>query len=502
MPKKAAPPAWAGAVNGHECKLTDGSGGLVLHVPAAVWPSKMRKLPAAVHSRGQMLAELFGLDVAVLPEGLLVAAGVFHDAGGSTRSQESVAASAAGVAKCGDTNDAEPGDNTAADHVARECTAGDRAGDGGAPGDTADCDAASSHGVFVATLNPATQVDDVEMDDDSNPGSPVAFGDLESELLPNPAEAACEACELCDDDRPRAFDFHAGGYCCEECVGNSDHTDRVAAECEAVLHAREAASRQPPPVPPQPPVRRSARVRKAPESLYDLERSGPGQPGWSSYDLGRLDSRHGRVRDETYPELQAARDQLHADFEAARRENSKLAGSLDHVYGRLRELVKPRGEELELADCERTAAVILREAIAELTDELERRGELNDATDPALDVAGSSATAQATESATATPDASTLPLERWEVDGLVRMGGVSGTEGVLSIGLAYVEWLPSSGASDHLAQQLPLSEVLFAEIAEHDEVSAHKRAHKRCHNTHLSSDCRRMLSCVSNWLCT
>ena len=122
---------------------------------------------------------------------------------------------------------------------------------------------------------------------------------------------------------------------------------------DAVLQAREAASSQPRPEPPQPTVRRSARVCKVPETLYNLERSGPGQPGWSSYDLGRLDSRHGRVRDETYPELQAARDKLRADFEEAKLENSDLAGRLDRVYSRLRELVQLCGKELELADCEK-----------------------------------------------------------------------------------------------------------------------------------------------------
>ena len=362
--------------------------------------------------------------------------------------------------------------------------------------------AASSAAAVSSSFElPSTQqMDDIsDTDGDSNrPDSPVAFGDLDA-----------TACQLCyDTDCTPALDLPGGKFCCATCLESSVHADIIRDAAEAQLAARAAAANAAPPKPPALEPRRSIRTAKPVIPIYDLERSGKGQPGWSSYDLGRLDSRHGRVRDETYPELQAARDKLLADYEAARRESSGLAEKLDLVYGRLRDLVKPHGEDLELADCEGAAALILREAIVELADELERSSEVGDTTDPAPDIAGSGATARATECATATPDgtldATTFPLERWEVEGPVRMEGVSGTEGVLSIGLAYIEWLPSSGASDHPAQQLPLSEVLFAEIAEHDEVTAHN-AHtnaKAYHNTHLSSVCHRMPSCEWSWLCT
>ena len=278
----------------------------------------------------------------------------------------------------------------------------------------------------------------MDIDNDSNrPSSPVGFGDLETDdEAPDLQPAACEFCD--DDQYPHAFDFVDGGYCCEDCVDVPSHADEVAEARRAVLQAREAASSQPRPEPPQPTVRRSARVCKVPETLYNLERSGPGQPSWSSYDLGRLDSRHGRVRDETYPELQAARDRLRADFEEAKLENSDLAGRLDRVYSRLRELVQPCGKELELADCERAAAIILRETIGELTDEWERHGVRASTEDTAASTEDTAASADDTSyPAEASAAASAILFERWSVEGSVRMGGVNGTEGHLAIDEAY-----------------------------------------------------------------
>lgn len=49
------------------------------------------------------------------------------------------------------------------------------------------------------------------------------------------------------------------------------------------------------------------------------------------------------------------------------------------------------------------------------------------------------------------------------------MGGVDGTEGHLSIDASYLSWA-ASGASDLPPQQIPLSDVLYAEIDTEDEV--------------------------------
>ena len=326
----------------------------------------------------------------------------------------------------------------------------------GPPEEDDDVDAAGGDehfcsGAAMAALEPATQVEDVDMDDGSNSraSNPVGVGNLESEF-----EAA--ACALCDDDElPHAFDFVGGGYCCEDCVSDSAHVQQVDEERRAVMRAREAASTQPRPDPPRLPPRRSERVRKTPSLLYDLERSGKGQPGWSEYDLGRLDARHDRTRDESYPELQAARDKLREEVDAARGENVQLAARLDSIFGRLRELAKP-GDELQSDDCQTAAAVILREAIAELAEELEPHGEVEAPAEDATDRAASTG-------------ATAAPPEPWLVDGPVRMGGVNGAVGQLSIGEAYLSWLPS-GCSEEPAQHIPLSDVLFAAIDDCDEV--------------------------------
>ena len=193
------------------------------------------------------------------------------------------------------------------------------------------------------------------------------------------------------------------------------------------------------------------------------------------------------MRDETYSELLAARETLREEVEAARSENGTLAARLDSIFGRLRELAKP-GDELQYDDCQMAAAVILREAIAELAQELELRSE---AEAPAEDK---------TDSATST-GAAAAPPEPWLVDGPVRMGGVDGVVGQLSIGEAYLSWLPS-GCSDEPAQQIPLSYVLFSAIDYYDEV--HRSAYTSDGLLLLTTHCFccRMQSCASSSPCT
>ena len=317
----------------------------------------------------------------------------------------------------------------------------------------------AAHDEGSRVFEPATQ--QMDTDDDSNrPSSPADLGDLDA-----------AACQLCDDtDGIPALDLFGGKFCCTGCLESAAEDEWrakvIADAAEAQFTARATAAALAPPEPPALEPRRSARTIKPVGAIYDLERTGKGQPGWSGYDLQRLGARHDRTREESYSELQAARDRLREEFEAAQHENSELAGRLDSVFGQLRELCRPRGEELELADCEAAAAVLLRETIAELTDawERDRRDSAVDATD-AVDTA-----VPPVNSVNVPSDAAAFQIEPWSVEGPVRMGGVNGIEGHLAIDEAYVQWLPSSAFSDEPAQHHPLTDILFAEIDDADEV--------------------------------
>ena len=306
-----------------------------------------------------------------------------------------------------------------------------------------------------AVLEPATQSMDVVSEDEelgtfARLGSPVR---------------CCFGCKEADCEP--ALDTLDGEFFCGDCVEDPEDETIEAAVREAAeeqLAARTTTTAQSPPQPPVLEPRRSSRPSKPVDPIYDLSRSGPGQPGWSDYEVGRLDARHGRTREETYSDLQAARDKLREEVTEARRERSDLAVEIDRIYGRLRELAKP-GDDIELGDCETAAAVILREAIAELADALDQRSESEAAAETA---AGSTETAQAS-----------VPQEPWIVDGPVRMGGISGAEGQLSIGEAYLSWMPS-GLSNEPAQHIPLPQLLFAEIDDLDEVSGSTRRQKLC----------------------
>jgi hypothetical protein len=194
-----------------------------------------------------------------------------------------------------------------------------------------------------------------------------------------------------------------------------------------------------------------------PTSMYEAQ--------WSKYELARSGERHARTREENYTTLHAAREELQAKVKAVTLANAELAARLDHVFKRLRELAVPGGPGepcLEEA-CEAAAAVIVREAIADLTHDFDLRQE----------EAAPQEEAATREEAHAEPEPSgaegTTP--RW-VASPVRMGGVDGTVGELCIAAPYLSWLPShpSGALDEPARQV-LSNVLFADIDDdYDEV--------------------------------
>ena len=96
------------------------------------------------------------------------------------------------------------------------------------------------------------------------------------------------------------------------------------------------------------------------------------EPKWSEYSLDRTGERHARTRDASYDQLLAARDQLGTDVKAAALENTNLAANLDSVFRKLKELALPgaSGEAVLAGHCEAAGAVLLREAIYELTEDL------------------------------------------------------------------------------------------------------------------------------------
>jgi hypothetical protein len=67
-------------------------------------------------------------------------------------------------------------------------------------------------------------------------------------------------------------------------------------------------------------------------------------PQWSEYDNRRSGSRHKRVGKETLVSVQAERDQLRVDLEAAVQQNAAFSSQLDLAYNRLRALIMPSGE--------------------------------------------------------------------------------------------------------------------------------------------------------------
>ena len=335
------------------------------------------------------------------------------------------------------------------------------------PNDGASEKSSQAESSATAGCEPATQAMDIDDGDDADDaaerlGLPPSFN----------LDAACSICE--DDESPPAFFFSGERLaCCESCVDSCDSgvQRRVAEAARAALEAREKVAQQPQPEPPAE-LRRSGRATRPVEPVYDLDRSGKGQPAWSAYDRERLNSRHGRTRQETYSELQTARDSLREAYDAARRENSALTEQLDGVFSRLRELIKPRGDDLELTDCEAAAAVVLREAIQVLADELANRSEADGAgTEHAAAPPQESAAAEA--QARRTAGQSTVQQQpRFRAH--ARMNGVDGTCGEIAIDAAFLSWGPLDAASDVPWQHYELQSILYAEIDDADEVSVHQ----------------------------
>ena len=145
-----------------------------------------------------------------------------------------------------------------------------------------------------------------------------------------PASSGCVACG--DEDCEAALNSTGGRFYCEECVDDPANEDSVRQAAEEQLAARDAAAAQQPPVLPRPELRRSPREVKAVPRL---------EPEWSGYSMDRTGERHARTRDESYDQLQAARDQLDTDVKAATLENVDLAAKLDRVFRKTKELAAP-----------------------------------------------------------------------------------------------------------------------------------------------------------------
>jgi hypothetical protein len=261
-----------------------------------------------------------------------------------------------------------------------------------------------------------------------------------------PASSLPSGCVACEgDDCEAALNLTDGRFYCEVCVDDPANEDSVRQGAAEQLAAREAAAAQQPPVPPSPELRRSPREVKSVSRL---------EPEWSAYAVGRTGERHVRTRDESYTEMQAAR-------EAAARENADLAANLNGVFRRLRELAAPGAPGVGglQDDCEAAAAVLLREAIDELTQDWDRRQKEARVGAPRKESDAEAHAASGAEAATPFCVASS-----------VRVGGVDGTTGQLSINAPYLSWVPTAGESDQPAQHVELRNVLFAEIDDADEV--------------------------------
>ena len=282
-------------------------------------------------------------------------------------------------------------------------------------------------------LNP-----DMDVDADNASAEEPVRADTEELTRPVPVSpqhiATATLCLLCaNDERENGVELSCGFFCAA-CVGTELGLGGPAAAAEAELAARTAAVReQPRPQPPQLEPRRSGRACKAVDPIYSVDRTGRGQPGWSSHDLGRAGSRHGRYRAVSYSELQTAAS-------AARQENSELTTTLDTLYDKLRALALPSGAEPAEVDCEVAAALVLREAIAELLKADEQQE---------ADAAG--------EGAARTPP---RPVQ-------ARMGGVDGPLGELTVGDSCLSWAPTDAGSDAPQVMHPIADVLYAEVRPH-----------------------------------
>ena len=281
--------------------------------------------------------------------------------------------------------------------------------------------------------------------------------------------SGCVACE--DDDCEAALNSTDGRFYCAACVDDPANEDSVSQAAAEQLAAREAAAAQQPPVPPSPELRWSPREVKFVSRL---------EPEWSAYAVGRTGERHACTRDESYTDVQAARKMLRAAVEAAALENADLASHLASIYRRLRELAAPGapGEAGLAEQCEAAAAVLLREAILELTQDWDRRRReeareevREEAREEAREESAPESNAEAPKAHAAGGVRAATP--RWAAS-RVRVGGVNGTDGELCIDAPYLSWTPTSGASDE-PTRVDIRNVLYADIEEDDDVR-----HSRC----------------------
>ena len=137
-------------------------------------------------------------------------------------------------------------------------------------------------------------------EEDRRPPSPVSMAPLE--------EPSCLLCcaAWCDGSVELA---HVGFYCVA-CITSGVAEQPMAVAAAEQLAARAAAMQQPQPIPPRLEPRRSERQRRPVDPIYDPNKSGKGQPGWSAYELSRTGAQHSRTRGESYTEVQAERDKL------------------------------------------------------------------------------------------------------------------------------------------------------------------------------------------------
>ena len=269
----------------------------------------------------------------------------------------------------------------------------------------------------ASVLNPCTQPMDFDDDDDLDRSiSPVQMATLEPEV-----------CLICaSEDKEDCVEFQLG-FCCADCIG----TPQCQAMAEAELAARAEATKQSRPQPPRPTEpRRSTRPSVPVQSVYDVDRQGKGQPGWSAYDLERAGKQHARVREESYAEVRTERDVLREQMEAARREHGELATRLDDLFGRLKQLAAPETEATPDVDCDVAAAVMLQQAISELVEEFDfQQPEPSAPSDPdSMDTSGSKRMVE-------------VPFQSVEA----RTGGPDGAVGQLSLAAAPCTRLARNG---------------------------------------------------------
>ena len=309
--------------------------------------------------------------------------------------------------------------------------------------------AAGSEEPVLSMLNPSTRCMDEEPEEPALPVLPHSMASLDDDY-----------CLVCASDECADGIELPCGFFCGECAAIEFHRKSIVALAEAQLDERSAAAKhQTRPERPRLEPRRSTRASKPVVQIYDLDRSGKGQPGWSAYELSRTGTQHSGSREESYSEVQAERDQLRARIDAARREHGELAAALDGVYSRLQRLVLPAGEATADVDCDAAAALVLRAAITELVEDHERRQDVGrlsaqDEQQPDPDPP------QNTAEATPTPASRGLPPPPWP-SVQASMDGPGGLMGELSLSEEGLSWWPAARGSGNPQLQICLHNIVY-----------------------------------------